>query len=85
MYKGKSIKITDMDEEAFDEIHTKLDSFNISGNMSTAMQSGFMGSGVGQNAILQSSSGGNLVGSTAKIKASTGPSNQQSTMFQSSM
>ena len=48
-----------------------LDSFDVSGNQSTQMQSGFMGSGVGRNAMLQTSMGTNMVRESAsKIKSS---------------
>ena len=53
VYKGKTHKLTDLDERTFDQIHTNLDSFDVSGNRSTQMQSGMIGSGIGgQNAIL---------------------------------
>ena len=76
VFKGKHHKITDLDEHTFDQIHNNLDSFDVSGNRSTQMQSGMIGSGVGgRNAILQTSTGTNNVG------LSSSKTNQQNTLF----
>ena len=76
IYKGKSMKISDMDEKVFEEIHLNLDSFDVSGNRSTQMQSGLMSSGVGRNAVLQTSTGTNMIErNSLKMKSSRALSN----------